>query len=60
MRLLNHTHDDAEIIRRRGAAFVSALAELERVLRSYGRDRRIATLIASQVLLDGLSDGQQT
>jgi hypothetical protein len=41
----------------RGEAFVRCLCELERVLRSFGPDRRIATLIASQVLLDGLNDG---
>jgi hypothetical protein len=57
MTLLNHHHDNIEIIRRRGAAFVRALSELEKVLRSYGPDRRVATLIACEALMDGLSDG---
>jgi hypothetical protein len=40
-------------------ALARALAELERALRSYpqGRDRRAATLIAVDVLLDGAIDG---
>jgi hypothetical protein len=42
-----------------GEALARALAELERALRSYpqGRDRRAATLIAVDVLLDGAIDG---
>jgi hypothetical protein len=42
----------------RGRALIDAMCELERVLRSFGPDRRIATLIATQALLDGL-DGDQ-
>jgi hypothetical protein len=41
-----------------GEALARALAELERVLRSYpqGRDRRAVTLVAVDVLLDGIVD----
>jgi hypothetical protein len=42
-----------------GEALARALAELERALRRYpqGRDRRAATLIAVDLLLDGAIDG---
>ena len=46
-------------ITERGEAFFRAMSELEKVLRSYGRDRRVATLIAASVLLDGLPDVDQ-
>jgi hypothetical protein len=44
-----------------GEALARALAALERALRSYpqGRDRRAATLIAVDVLLDGFLDADQ-
>ena len=48
-----------EGIRRRGEAFVRTLAELEKVLRSYGPDRGDATKVAVAVLLDGLTDADQ-
>ena len=51
-----HDGHDIEGIRRRGEAFVRTLAELEKVLRSYGSDRGDATKIAVAVLLDGLPD----
>jgi hypothetical protein len=45
-----------------GGALVRALAELEKVLRSYpqARDRRAATLIAVDVLLDEILDVDST
>jgi hypothetical protein len=45
-----------------GEALARALAELERALRRYpqGRDRRAATLIAVDVLLDGSLDADPT
>jgi hypothetical protein len=46
-------------ITERGEAFFRAMSELEKVLRGYGRDRRVATLIAASVLLDGLPDVDQ-
>jgi hypothetical protein len=46
-------------INERGEAFFHAMSELEKVLRSYGRDRRVATLIAASVLLDGLPNADQ-
>ena len=48
-----------EGIRRRGEAFVRTLAELEKVLRSYGPDRGDATKVAVAALLDGLTDADQ-
>ena len=51
-----HDGHDIEGIRRRGEAFVRTLAELEKVLRSYGPDRGDATKVAVAVLLDGLTD----
>jgi hypothetical protein len=44
-----------------GEALARALAALERALRSYspGRDRRAATLIAVDVLLDEFIDADQ-
>jgi hypothetical protein len=38
----------------RGRALIDAMMQLERVLRSFGPDRRIVTLISVQALLDGL------
>jgi hypothetical protein len=44
----------------RGRRLIDALCELERVLRSYGSDRRIVTMISVQALIDGLDpDGNQ-
>ena len=54
-----HDGHDIEGIRRRGEAFVRTLAELEKVLRSYGPDRGDATKVAVAVLLDGLTDADQ-
>jgi hypothetical protein len=50
---------DIEGIRRRGEALVRTLAELEKVLRSYGPDRGDATKIAVATLLDGLTNADQ-
>jgi len=50
---------DIDRINKRGEALFRAMSELEKVLRSYGRDRRVATLIAASVLLDGLPDADQ-
>ena len=54
-----HDGRDIEGIRHRGEAFVRTLAEMEKVLRSYGPDRGDATKIAVAVLLDGLTDADQ-
>jgi hypothetical protein len=47
-------------INERGEAFFHAMSELEKVLHSYGCDRRVATLIAASVLLDGFLDVDST
>jgi hypothetical protein len=46
-------------VNKRGEALFRAMSALEKVLRSYGHDRRAATLIAASVLLDGLPDADQ-
>jgi hypothetical protein len=51
---------DIDRINARGEALLRAVSELEKVLRSYGRDRRAVTLIVTETLFDGLPDGEQT
>jgi hypothetical protein len=51
-----HNGHDFDVIHTHGGALVRALAELERVLRSFGPDRGELTKVAIVTLLDGLSD----
>jgi hypothetical protein len=57
MTTLHNGHADTDA---RGEAFLRCLAELERVLMQFGRNRADATRLAAAVLLDGIPNAENT